>query len=114
MPPGALSRYTFAEGLEDSEGRLFLAMPEPYRYRDLPDNIRHEVSDGDTLEGLAGRYYGQFGRGCLLWWVIADFQPDPIHDPTIALEAGRVLIIPSPRTVEEEILAEKRRADAVG
>jgi hypothetical protein len=47
-----------------------------------------------------------------LWWVIADFQPDPVHDPTLSLEPGRVLVVPSIRTVQEEIFSETRRAEA--
>lgn len=114
MPPKTYSRYTFSDGVEDANGNTYLTLAEPYRYRDLEDNIRHTVRDGETLEGIAGTYYPDFPRGCNLWWVIADFQPEPIHDPTIALAGGTVLVIPSPRTVEEEILNEKRRADAAG
>jgi hypothetical protein len=44
--------------------------------------------------------------------VIADFQPDPIHDPTLELEPGRVLVIASLRTVLEEIFSESRREEA--
>jgi len=47
-----------------------------------------------------------------LWWVIADFQPDPIHDPPVALELGRVLAIASVRTVLEEVFSERRREEA--
>jgi hypothetical protein len=47
-----------------------------------------------------------------LWWVIADFQSDPIHDPTRKLKRGRVLIIPSERTLTEEIFSERRRREA--
>ncbi len=44
--------------------------------------------------------------------LIADFQPDPIHDPTLSLEVGRVLVVPSLRTVTEEVFSEKRRQEA--
>ena len=73
---------------------------------------------GDTLWGLAGKYYvtleedagGRFAAGfapSLLYWVLADFND--IVDPTVRLQAGQQLWIPSARTVLEEILAEKRR-----
>ena len=44
-----------------------------------------------------------------LWWVIADFQPEPVHDPTRALEVGRVMFIPSERTLVEEVFSSRRR-----
>ena len=43
--------------------------------------------------------------------MIADFQPGPIHDPTLALDVGRALVIPSVRVVTEEILSEQRRQE---
>jgi len=43
--------------------------------------------------------------------VIADFQPDPVHDPTLSLDLGRVLFIPSVRVVTEEVFAEARRQE---
>jgi LysM repeat protein len=67
------------------------------------------VSEGDTLHGIAAKFYPSLGvlpriSAANLWWVIADFQPNPIHDPTIKLVAGQRLIIPSTRTVVNDIL----------
>lgn len=113
MPPRRFSRYTFTSAILDDEERLFLTDCEPFRFRSLPDNRQHVVKEGETLFSLAGRCFGPLPRPAGLWWVIADFQPDPIHDPTVALEPGRVLVIPSVRTVLEEIFSEKRRGEAV-
>lgn len=82
---------------------------EPYRFAEFPDTTEHVVREGDTLFTIAGHYYKSLPRGCGLWWVIADFQPDPIHDPTLELDVGRVLLIPSIRTLTEEIFSERRR-----
>lgn len=112
MPPRRYSRYTFSSGILDESERLFLTDREPYRFRPLPDNRQHVVKEGDTLFSLAGRYFAPLPRPAGLWWIIADFQPDPIHDPTIALEVGRVLVVPSVRTVVEEVFSEKRRLEA--
>lgn len=113
MPPRRFSRYTFTSAILDDEERLFLTDREPFRFRSLPDNRQHVVKEGETLFSLAGRYFAPLPRPAGLWWVIADFQPDPIHDPTVTLESGRVLVIPSVRTVLEEVFSEKRRAEAV-
>lgn len=109
MPPRRLSRYSFSIATRDDEDRLALYGAEPYRYRELPDTIPHVVRSGETLHSLAGRYYAGHPRPWGLWWVIAHFQPDPIHDPTVRLEPGRTLFIPSPRTLVDEIFSEKRR-----
>ena len=103
------SRHTFAYAVRDDEGDLVLYGTEPYRFRDFADTREHRVREGETVYHLAARYFGSFPRPAGLWWVIADFQPDPIHDPTVELEPGRVLYIPSERTLVEEVFSERRR-----
>jgi hypothetical protein len=110
VAPRRFSRLTFATAVTDEEGDLWLVNEEPYRYRAFSDNREHVVAEGDELWTLADKYFQGVPRPAGLWWVIADFQPDPIHDPTIKLEVGRVLAIPSLRTVVEEIFSEKRRS----
>ncbi len=112
MPPRRFSRFTFSAAVLDADERLLLTDREPFRFRALPDNRQHIVREGDTLFSLAGRYFAPLPRPAGLWWVIADFQPDPIHDPTLALDIGRALLVPSVRTVGEELFSEKRRQEA--
>jgi hypothetical protein len=50
-------------------------------------------------------------RACGFWWAIADFQPDPILDPTLELEPGRQLVIMSLRVLTDVILGEARRRE---
>lgn len=109
MPPRRLSRYTFSLGVNDSLGNLYLTDREPFGFQDRPDNVQHVVLAGESLYTLAGRYFNSIPRAAGLWWVIADFQPDPILDPTIQLTEGSLLVVPSLRTVLEEVFAETRR-----
>lgn len=117
MPPRLYSRHSFVEQLDDGgeERRVFLSDREPFGYRDLPDNEPYVVQEGDRLNDLAARKYAALDDpprfyADQLWFVIADFQPSPIHDPTIALVAGQQLILPSTKTVLDQILnAEFRR-----
>ncbi len=111
MPPKQRSRYTFATAARAPGGELMLYGGEPFRYRELPDTRQHVVREGDTLFTLAGRYFTGIPRAAGLWWVIADFQPEPIHDPTLVLTPGRVMYIPSLRTVNEEVFSERRRRE---
>ena len=111
MPPRLYSRHIFSEGLLDDDERLFLTDRSPYGYRSFPDNRTHLVKEGDTLYNLAHHYFRPLPRPAGLWWVLADFQPQPVHDPTLMLQPGTVLVVPSVRTVREEILGEKRRRE---
>jgi hypothetical protein len=125
MPvPTRTSRFALCTAIDDNNGRQILTDREPFTYRPLPDNWRHEVNDGDTLQSLAAQRYPNQPFPASLWWVIADFQPEeidgakgpglphpPIQDPTLALIPGRIIYGPSERTFEEEIIAEKRRVE---
>lgn len=113
MPPRRYSRYTFSDGYVEDDGSINLTDPVPFRYRDLDDNETHNVEEGDTLFNIAGRKYAPLPRPSGLWWVIAQFQPQPINDPTCTLVKGDVLVIPSLRTVEELLFNESRRTESV-
>lgn len=109
MPPGANSRHIFCIGHTDSDGTVALGEREPYRYRELPDTRTHVVGRGDSLWTLAGMYFKNLPRASGYWWVIADFQPDPIIDGTLELDVGRTIYVPAERVVTDVILAESRR-----
>ena len=113
MPPRRFSRYTLAEAQYDDGDRLFLITPTPFRYQEFDDTTQHVCADGDTLWGITGKYLSGIPRACGRWDLVGMFQPEPIFDPTVRLEAGRVIYVPSARVIEEEILAEKRRNELV-
>jgi len=103
------SRYEFCESFEDADGKAFLSDFEPYLYRDLPDTRLHTVQMGDTLYTIAGQYFTGWPRGCGLWWLIGQFQPTPIIDPTLLLTRGAIIHVPSDATVEYVFSEERRR-----
>ncbi len=108
------SRYLFCQGITDQDGNLLLTDRVPFRFVDRSDNRTHTISEGDDLFGLADRYFVGLPRPSQFFWLIADFQPEPIFDPTLRLTIGSQLAIPSIRCVVEEILNESRRADFLG
>lgn len=108
---GAFSRYRWCEIHTDEAGRRYLGERPRFGFRDLPDNRLHTVREGERLWHVAQLCFAGMPLAGDLWWVIADFQPEPILDPTIELEAGAVLVVPSRRTVESLILATDRGAD---
>ncbi len=108
MPPFRFSRYEFTRGLQDAQERQFLGEREPFRFQAFQDNRTHKVTAGDTLFTLAGRFFKGLVRPAGFWWVIADFQPAPIFDPTEPLEVGRDLLISSVQVVLDVILSTER------
>lgn len=112
MAPLAGSRHSFTVGVRDEQGRLFLTEREPYGFHGHADTRAHVVAQGESLFDLAGRYFAPLPRACGFWWAIADFQQDPIIDPTLELEVGRRLLIPSVRVLTDVILSARRRRDA--
>lgn len=109
MPPRANSRYRHCRGVLDEHGNTALTEREPFGFRRFADNLEHRVVEGDSLWGLAARRYAALERPAGYWWVIADFQPEPIVDPTLTLDVGRVLVIPSLRVLTDVILGDRRR-----
>jgi hypothetical protein len=88
------SRYQLAILQGKSTGELYIGSRDRLFYANMSNIEPHIVEDGDTLWSLAARYYGGEDGEANLWWVIADFQPEPILDPTIALQAGSTILIP--------------------
>ena len=113
MPPRRFSRYMYVSQIFDEDlEKSFLTDREPFRFQDFADNEVYQVLEGDTLWNLAADRYEGFERPSRFFWVIADFQPDPILDPTLKLAVGSILFIPSKRTLEEEIFNQRRQAEA--
>jgi hypothetical protein len=113
MPIYEKSRYWNSTRGLSLEGDIILTERLYYYFRRLPDNIEHKVIEGDSFQSIAYYYYTgamPAGRSAAeLWWVIADFQPTPVNDPTIALEPGSTIYVPSRRALEQDILAERRQ-----
>lgn len=104
------SRY-FPSQIVRSAGTISTEPSERFVYTERNDTRRHVVRSGDTLHNLAVRFFPNARNPERLWWVIADFQPNPILDPTLALEIGRVLRIPSESVVMSEALSDERLQD---
>ena len=105
------SRYQYNRSYTDGTGRPYLDEREPFRYRAASDNVFHTAAQGDTWWGLAQRYYPQFERASGLWWVLCEYQPQPVVDPTLAIAAGTVVVIPSARALRLEVFSDAARAE---
>lgn len=105
MQQSEQSRYLGLAQETDTAGRIFLADREPFVYAERTDNIVHTAVMGDTWFNLAQRYYRDISlRASGLWWVLCDFQPQPVVDPTLAIPPGSKVYLPSPLVVQSEVL----------
>jgi hypothetical protein len=110
VPPRVNSRYSLVVGVTRlSDGLTFLLDREPFRFADRADNRRVVVKGGDTLQSLAVEHFKPVAEAAELWWVIADYQPDPIEDPTLDLDEGRILFIPSVEYVLSQAFSDASR-----
>lgn len=119
MPPRNLSRHTFTTQVTRADGYVYLTDREKFTYAPYRDNVSHTVTEGETLWTLAATYYAELSdppafSAASLWWVIADFQPQPIHDPTVQFLVGETLIIPSLATVRNRVFNPNERAERGG
>ena len=103
MPPRINSRYRLDGLFRSTDNFLFTADREPFRFVVREDTRMHRAVRSDTLENLAERFFAG-PNTARLWWIIADFQPEPIQDPTEKLVPGVLLFIPSQNYVDSVIL----------
>lgn len=108
MPPQKNSRYSYCLGIKRS-GKLWLSSMTPFRYREYSDTRIHQTVENETLDQIAERYYGD--DGWKWWWVIAQFQPNPIVDPTVAFDAGVTIYVPSMKIISQVIMNPSRRKE---
>jgi len=83
---------------------------------DLWDYKVHRCGTGDTLMGIAQRYYGQHrfvSWPVGLWEVIAQANEPPIADAFAVLPVGRELYIPGPDYIQEVALGDSLRDSPV-
>jgi hypothetical protein len=105
----AWSRYRYCTQYTDSDGKLFIDEREPFRYREETDNRFHRARLGDTWWGLAHIYFQGIPRPCGLWWLLCEYQPDPVIDPTIVIPENKMVIIPSMRVLRMMVFTPERR-----
>ena len=103
------SRYFRTRQFREASGVTYVLDREPYRYAGAPDDRVHMVRQRETLHLLAERYFAGVPDAALLWWAIADYQPEPILAPPLELEEGTVLYIPAVARLRGEILSDRRR-----
>ena len=93
------SRYRFANRFRDSNQKIFFELRNRIKFTNRDDNRLYTVKQGDNLLNIAFRLFGSFTRPAGLWWIIMDFNN--IIDPTVELELGTLLVIPSENAARE-------------
>ncbi|MCK4783160.1 MAG: hypothetical protein KAV87_05365 [Desulfobacteraceae bacterium] len=109
MPMFPWGRYRYCVQTENEDGILRLDERESFRYKNEPDNRNHRSRSGDFWWGLAHMYFQGIPRPCGLWWLLCEFQPVPVIDPTIVIPENTLIVVPSLRLVRLEVFSEERR-----
>ena len=82
------SPYNNAYALKYNDGDYSLEAKPPI-VPESPNDIQHTVKDGETLQNIAFRYYGDSGK----WYIIA--EANKILNPFKELERGTQIRIPT-------------------
>lgn len=82
------SPYNNAYALKYNDGDYSLEA-KPLIVPESPNDIQHTVKDGETLQNIAFRYYGDSGK----WYIIA--EANKILNPFKELEMGTLIRIPT-------------------
>lgn len=82
------SPYNNAYALKYNDGDYSLEAKHPI-VPESPNDIQHTVKDGETLQNIAFRYYGDSGK----WYIIA--EANKILNPFKELEMGNLIRIPT-------------------
>jgi hypothetical protein len=113
--PSTLSVYRFCQAYEAPDGRKYLTDIQPFLFEELTDTTPHVVVGEQRIEDVAAIHYQVYGEEAyLLGQVLAQFQPEPLFDPTVPLVAGSTVFVLSLRAIEERVFAESRRLDYEG
>lgn len=80
------SPYNNAYALKYNDGDYSLEAKPPI-VPESPNDIQHTVKDGETLQNIAFRYYGDSGK----WYIIA--EANKILNPFKELEMGTLIRI---------------------
>lgn len=103
------SRYEHCVLSMDNRGFLSIDERVPFRYFPYHDNRTYISILGDTWWGIAHLAFQGTVRPCGLYWLLCEFQPIPVLDPTLVIKQGTVIIIPSLRVLNLEVFSEKLR-----
>ncbi len=109
MPMFEWSRYRYCTQYTGSDDIPYIDEREPFRYKEQPDNRYHRARSGDTWWGLAHMYFQGVPRACGLWWLLCEYQPTPVIDPTLAIQEGTLIVVPSMRALRMNIFSPERR-----
>ena len=90
------SLYRHAQSVQALDGSVLFMNPERLPFIDRDDTIIYIASGQDYLWNIAQFHYNKTSIQTIeLGEVIAQFQPEPIQDLSIPVQAGRELYIPS-------------------
>lgn len=84
------------------EGRtiVYMSLRAAVGFQDRSDNLTYVATRGCRLDHIATVFYND----PKLFWVLAEYQPNPIFNPMAPVEEGRVIYGPSIEFLQKDIL----------
>lgn len=79
--------YEDSYGIKYKDGDVSLERRDEF-HDVTSDSFFHTVLEGETIQSIAYKYYGDSGK----WYIIADVNS--IYNPFTELEAGMEILIP--------------------
>ncbi len=88
--------YRHGELAQTEAGALYITLPERVKYVDDMGNTIHYGIEGEyLLQVVCAFYRNRHPSPMDLVELVAQFQPSPIIDTSIPLEAGQEIVLPS-------------------
>jgi len=96
------SVYRHANIIQNEDSTIVFTLPERVGYEYDDDITIHIVSDGERLYDIAQFHYKDTAIAPWdLWDMLAQFQPEPILDPSVPLPSNMEIYIPSADFIED-------------
>lgn len=92
-----------------SDGLTFMLDREPLYFQPRSDNKRIVAEKGDTWWSLAAKHLSALRNPEQFFWVLCDYQPTPILDPTVDPTPGAIVFIPDEDFFMSTYFADSRR-----
>lgn len=94
---GPYSRYRLAFTVRDEVQNLTYTLIRSRRvfFDPSAENRIYKAQIGENIFSVAARHFRGYARPAALYWLLADYQPVPILDPTKDLDGMDIYIPPA-------------------
>lgn len=100
LGPNSRYRLSFVVSDEVRGIRYNLLRRERVSFDSNAENRLYQAQSGENSFAVAAKHFRRYARPASLFWLVCEYQPTPILDPTTDL-GGRTIYIPPDSKVTE-------------